>query len=87
MHLLSRACRKKIENFERYRRLYPEYGFVFLGDNGQADAEVANHIRAMYPHLVKAAFIHVVQPAAHDTIEVRIDLLLAALHGFFLKRS
>lgn len=32
---------EKLTQFRRYRALYPEYGFVFVGDSGQGDADFA----------------------------------------------
>jgi len=29
---------KKFENFKNYKEIYPEYKFIFIGDNGQGDA-------------------------------------------------
>jgi hypothetical protein len=65
--------RRKIQNFELYKQAYPEYGFVFLGDNGQADAIVAQYLREMHPSCVKATFIHVVQDVDEETVEVLLQ--------------
>jgi hypothetical protein len=35
---------RKIENFQKYRMLFPEYKFIFFGDIGQGDLVVANQI-------------------------------------------
>lgn len=48
----------KIENFERYRSLYPEYRFVFVGDSGQGDVAFGRHILATYPNDVVGVLIH-----------------------------
>lgn len=48
----------KIENFELYRSLYPEYRFVFVGDSGQGDVAFGRHILANYPDDVAAVLIH-----------------------------
>ena len=37
---------EKLAQFRRYRALYPEYGFVFVGDSGQGDADFARAARA-----------------------------------------
>jgi len=34
----------KYKNFERYARLYPEFSFVFIGDNGQGDVRTAFYV-------------------------------------------
>ena len=34
-------AQKKMENFEQFVSLYPEYSFVFIGDNGQGDLRAA----------------------------------------------
>lgn len=59
-------ARKKLENFDEYRRLYPEYGFVFVGDNGQGDATFAAKVLKDLPGALKAAFIHNVTGAGED---------------------
>ncbi|WP_438017203.1 phosphatase domain-containing protein [Sorangium sp. So ce315] len=49
---------KKLENFLEYRRLYPEYGFVFIGDSGQGDIHFGQRMLELAPESVKAIFIH-----------------------------
>jgi hypothetical protein len=39
--LCSRCFRDKAESFLKYARLYPEYQFIFFGDNGQGDVFAA----------------------------------------------
>lgn len=36
------VAKKKAKNFSEYRQIYPEFKFVFIGDNGQGDV-VAGH--------------------------------------------
>jgi len=50
--------RKKFKNFEQYLMLYPEYDFVFIGDNGQGDAAVGEKMIKEYPQRMRAVFIH-----------------------------
>jgi len=38
--------------------LYPEYDFVFIGDNGQGDAAVGEKMIKEYPQRMRAVFIH-----------------------------
>lgn len=54
---------KKLENVEQYARLFPDYGIVFIGDNGQGDVEVAERIVTERADAVRAVFIHAVVPA------------------------
>ncbi|WP_437547742.1 phosphatase domain-containing protein [Sorangium sp. So ce367] len=49
---------KKLENFLEYRRLYPEYDFVFVGDSGQGDIHFGQRMLEVAPEAVKAVFIH-----------------------------
>lgn len=35
-----RMAQQKLENFLQYQKLFPEYRFVFIGDNGQADIDL-----------------------------------------------
>lgn len=53
---------RKFCNFTDYARLYPEYSFVFVGDNGQGDLAAGIRMVASRPDVVEAIFIHVVQP-------------------------
>lgn len=59
-HLLgnSRIADKKFDNFQRYIRAFPEYGFVFVGDSGQGDVEFGDRMLAAAPQAVHAVFIH-----------------------------
>ncbi|MDY7231646.1 phosphatase domain-containing protein [Hyalangium rubrum] len=59
-HLLgnSRIAEKKFDNFSRYVQLYPEYGFVFVGDSGQGDVAFGEQMLASHPETVRAVFIH-----------------------------
>ncbi len=34
-------AQKKFSNMDEYSQLYPEYRFVFVGDNGQGDVRAA----------------------------------------------
>lgn len=51
-------ARGKVENFVRYKRLFPEYGFVFTGDSGQGDAIAAAVMVADHADVTRAVFIH-----------------------------
>lgn len=53
---------KKYQNFLEYSQLYPEYSFVFVGDNGQGDLSAGARMVVRHPDRVEAVFIHVVQP-------------------------
>jgi len=55
---------KKFSTFQAYAKLWPEYRFVFIGDNGQADVLVSEFITKRYPERTAACFIHQVQPLA-----------------------
>lgn len=59
-HLIgnSRIADKKFDNFQRYIRVFPEYGFVFVGDSGQGDVEFGDRMLAAAPQSVHAVFIH-----------------------------
>jgi hypothetical protein len=49
---------KKVENFVEYRRLYPEYDFVFIGDSGQGDIHFGRRMLELAAGAVKGVFIH-----------------------------
>ncbi len=53
----------KYDNLDRYRQVFPEYRFVFVGDSGQGDATFGERILKDFPDDVVAVFIHdVVNP-------------------------
>ena len=53
----------KFHNFKEYATLYPEYEYIFVGDNGQADVRTVSRILDELPFVrMRAVFIHVVQP-------------------------
>lgn len=52
----ERMAEKKLENFLRYRDVWPEHEFVFVGDSGQGDAILGE--RMMERGAVRAALIH-----------------------------
>ncbi len=60
LHLLTHdsMADKKIENFHRYRLLFPEAGIVFIGDSGQGDVAVGRRMLQMDPDAVQGIFIH-----------------------------
>ncbi|MGN6483342.1 MAG: phosphatase domain-containing protein [Thermomicrobiales bacterium] len=61
----ARMAGRKLEMFSRYRLLFPEYDFIFIGDNGQGDAEFGQRMLEMAPDEVAAVFIHDVTGAEH----------------------
>lgn len=54
----SAMAQAKLNNIAHLRLLYPEYGVVFVGDDGQGDAQVAAELLSRYPSTMRAAFIH-----------------------------
>ena len=59
-HLLTHESMadKKLANFRDYAALFPEYGFVFLGDSGQGDASFGKRMIELFPDRVAAVLIH-----------------------------
>merc|ERR1712070_694544 len=53
---------KKFRNFVEYKDIYPEYSFVFIGDNGQGDLRAGIKMIQECFDVVEAVFIHIVQP-------------------------
>mmetsp|Transcript_45171 Transcript_45171/g.130821 ORF Transcript_45171/g.130821 Transcript_45171/m.130821 type:complete len:1021 (-) Transcript_45171:88-3150(-) len=53
---------RKFRNFEKYFRIYPEFRFVFLGDNGQADYEVGKRMCKEFGRHIEQVWIHRVRP-------------------------
>lgn len=61
----------KYKNFEEYMQLYPEFSFVFIGDNGQGDvrmAEMASKNKNM-SCLIERSFFHDVSPVKGTQVE------------------
>lgn len=60
IHLINheQMAKKKLENFEEYNELYPEYDFVFVGDSGQGDEAFGLMLRDKYPERVSTIYIH-----------------------------
>ncbi|CAD7951616.1 unnamed protein product [Amoebophrya sp. A120] len=52
---------KKFANFVEYQSLYPEFKFIFIGDNGQADYYTATKMLDECPEVIECVYIHVVQ--------------------------
>ena len=59
---LEPLAENKFNNFREYATLYPEYEYVFVGDNGQADVRAVARMMELPFVKIRAAFIHVVQP-------------------------
>lgn len=53
---------QKFQSIRDFKELYPNYYFLFFGDNGQGDLLAAEHAMRAKPPLIQAAFIHQVQP-------------------------
>lgn len=51
-------ARKKMENFEQYAAIYPEYSYSWTGDSGQGDAILGERLLERHPDKVKGVFIH-----------------------------
>uniref|UniRef100_A0A0A9YAN8 Phosphatidate phosphatase APP1 catalytic domain-containing protein n=1 Tax=Lygus hesperus TaxID=30085 RepID=A0A0A9YAN8_LYGHE len=55
-------ARTKYTNFFEYATLYPEYHFVFVGDNGQADVLTGEMMIRSFRSRISLVLIHLVQP-------------------------
>lgn len=54
---------KKVLNFTQYAAMYPEFEFVFIGDNGQGDVLTAESMmKSNISDRIEAVFIHLVKP-------------------------
>eukprot|EP00658_Telonema_sp_P-2_P016120 TRINITY_DN16245_c0_g1_i6.p1 TRINITY_DN16245_c0_g1~~TRINITY_DN16245_c0_g1_i6.p1 ORF type:complete len:893 (+),score=250.46 TRINITY_DN16245_c0_g1_i6:139-2817(+) len=52
---------KKLDNYKLYTDLYPEYNFIFIGDNGQGDVIAGSSMLQQDQTRCVAVFIHQVQ--------------------------
>ena len=59
---LEPLAENKFANFREYATLYPEFEYVFVGDNGQADVRAVAMMMQLPYIKFRAAFVHVVQP-------------------------
>ncbi|WP_026927864.1 phosphatase domain-containing protein [Granulicoccus phenolivorans] len=50
--------RKKLQNIQHYRQLFPEYRLVWVGDTRQADLEVGQRLLVEAPDQTAGVFIH-----------------------------
>lgn len=55
-------AKKKFKNFDEFASLYPEYHFIFLGDNGQGDVLAGEMMKKKYGDRVELVLVHEVQP-------------------------
>jgi hypothetical protein len=53
---------RKVENFSRHEQLFPEYGYVFCGDNGQGDVLAGRGMLETQPSRMNGVFIHLIKP-------------------------
>ena len=58
----------KIANFEKFSKLYAGYQFIFFGDNGEADIDVARNLHRIAGANMSARFIHDVKGISRDKI-------------------
>jgi Phosphatidate phosphatase APP1, catalytic domain len=64
---------KKLANFREYAALYPEYGFVFVGDSGQGDAAFGAAMREHAGDRVALVLIHDVVDTLADDRQAWLD--------------
>ena len=61
MGKLESLAENKFNNLRDYALLYPEYSYVFIGDNGQADVRALSRLLDVSFINIKMAYIHKVQ--------------------------
>ena len=61
---------KKFENFCEYLALYPEFSFIFIGDNGQGDVRTAEMVLSdpRYSGNLQRTYIHEVPHTRGPTL-------------------
>ncbi|WP_425309706.1 phosphatase domain-containing protein [Ammonicoccus fulvus] len=57
---------RKLENIDHYRRLFPEYQLVFIGDSGQGDVIVAETLVRTNPEATRLVMIHDVVESSQE---------------------
>lgn len=74
----------KLDNLTRYRQVYPEYRFVFVGDSGQGDAAFGRAMLETFPDDVEGVFIHdVVDPEEGKLAVPEAERVEAAETGLY----
>jgi hypothetical protein len=89
---LEALADKKAQNLKEYAQLYPEYGYIFIGDNGQADVRAVSKLLDVPYINIRFAYIHQVQEKTAtfglpedeklDKIVFFTNYAQAALHAF-----
>lgn len=56
-------AQKKFDNFKEFSQIYPEFSYIFIGDNGQGDVRAAELMMSdpNYARSLSRTYIHVVQ--------------------------
>jgi hypothetical protein len=54
-------AKQKFKNFMEYYRVYPEFNYIFIGDNGQGDVRTAEMMIEALPGRVERVYVHRVQ--------------------------
>jgi len=77
---------RKFNKFFTYSRLYPEYRYIFVGDNGQGDLLAAEMMVQALPEVL-GCFIHEVQPISRTltSLEKPDRVAWAAKRIFFFR--
>ncbi|RUR13123.1 hypothetical protein [Legionella sp. km772] len=71
----------KIANFDKFSKLYADYQFIFFGDNGEADIDVARAMLRSAGAAMSAIFIHDLKNLSPDEIKQ------FAAEGIFIYKS
>lgn len=79
LHTKARMADRKILNMDRDRQLFPECRMVFIGDSGQADAQVGAEMHRRDPDHIVATLLHNVTDL---TREARAELAQDGVHAF-----
>lgn len=66
LHTKTAITRRKLQNMERDRLLFPEARMVFIGDSGQADGDVGAQMRVRAPEHIVGTLLHNVSGLGED---------------------
>jgi len=76
--------RVKFQSVKLYMRLFPEYSFVFVGDNGQGDVFAAEMMTEQLGERFIGSYIHRVLPEAETLSNNRVKTASSfAAHGLY----
>lgn len=64
----TRMARKKLQNMKNYLSIFPEYHFIWVGDNGQGDQKAGEMLLKTFPKRAITVLIHNIKKVKSNKI-------------------